>query len=135
MKKFAKMLPMLFVVSVICLTVVKKIHAGTQYNWGTATGVSWTTPDDTVAVKNQWLQIGNTTTTVAAVSTPTFNTSTIAVIKASTPTQVGNVVFCLDCTMATLCISTSTAGSENGGTLSYVTVGSSAPTNTRIKCN
>jgi len=129
--KLLFVLPIVFIMGMVGVVSVK---AATQYNWGTSTGANWTTPDDTTTTKNQFLQIGNSATSVVAVSTPTINFTTLASMKASTPTSRGNVLIILDALSTTLCVSTNTTGSPNGGSLNWIAAVSSSVTNAKTPC-
>lgn len=102
-----------------CLTIglAGVIYAGNQYNWGTSTGASWVTPDDTAVLPNQVLVIGSTTTypTVLAKSTATFiggpvlPSITLTQVNITTPTAVGQILYCSNCVSTPLIISTGTS--------------------------
>lgn len=134
MKKYIRWTPIILVFSVISFVCIKKLHAAIQYNWGTSTGGSYQTPDDTTNKTNQFLQIGAGSQVIVANSTPTINATTLAVVNASTPTSVGQFVFILDAVSSSLCVSTTTLGSPNGGTVSWIAAISSAAANGKTAC-
>ena len=102
----------MFAVSYIVLAA-GLAYAGTQYNWGTSNGASWVTPDDTT------VQLGQALVVTSSVPYPTVGTSsntamgimskTTAQLKAYTPTFVGQIAYCSDCTNTILVVSTGTS--------------------------
>lgn len=90
------------------------VKAGNQYNWGTNTGGSWITPDNTNIQYGQALVITSTTNPPAVGTSSTtpvgFGGFTITQINASSPTMVGLVVFCNNCSNTPLCVSTGATG-------------------------
>jgi len=140
MKKLQKPLFLIAVVMGLALISIKVAMAGNQYNWGTSTGGSWSTPDDTAVMKNQVLQIGANATPSVVASTnvtiigtltvtgaqtnlssmtvngsitipPTFGL-TLAQLSALTPTTTGQITTCTNCTVTLLVIAT---GTTTGG--------------------
>lgn len=90
------------------------VHAGNQYNWGTTLGGAWITPDNSTVANNQILQISGSTntpaivanTTVTYVGGPVLYGITIAQITALTPSATGQLIFCKDCAITNVCVST-----------------------------
>ncbi len=105
-----KKLLMFAVVALFGLTSL--VIAGTQRNWGTSTGGSWNTPDDTNVLPGQVLIIGSTTTTPTVLTSTTsavgLGGQTLAQINQSTPSATGQILYCSDCTQTPLVISTGT---------------------------
>lgn len=88
------------------------VRAGTQYNWGTSTGANWITPDNTTLQYGQALVVTSTNPAAVGTSSTTpmgIGSFTITQINASTPTSLGQIVFCNNCTQTLLCVSTETA--------------------------
>lgn len=87
------------------------VNAGNQYNWGTSTGANWITPDNTTLQYGQGLVITSTNPAAVGTSSTTpmgLASFTITQINASTPTTIGQIVFCSNCTQTLLCVSTET---------------------------
>lgn len=107
---------------VMGMGLVYKLYAGTQYNWGTSTGGSWITPDDT-AVKPGSFVVATSSVPPVLTTTgqPWLQSQTIAQINASTAVFTGQIVFCSDCVQSKVCIATGTAGASQ-----WEIVGSSA---------
>lgn len=88
------------------------VYAGV--NWSTVTGGAWYTPNDATATAGQPIVIGSggganavassTASVSALIITNSYN---LAYINALTPSATGQIVFCTNCTMSPVCISTS----------------------------
>lgn len=110
-------------------------YAATQYNWGTSTGGSWITPDETATTPNAFVVVTSTVPPVmVATGQPWLQSRTITQINAATATAVGQLVFCSNCITSPICISTGTAGSIDGGFNQFVVVASTPGSAVYRKC-
>lgn len=122
---------LMFVVAAVMIGVVGVIYAGTQYNWGTSTGSNWITPDNTNIQSGQILVIGSTvpypSVTTSSTTAAALGGFTIAQIQQSTPTIVGAILYCSDCTATPVCVSTGITTKN-----SYAAISSTSTTNKNI---
>lgn len=85
------------------------VYAGNQYNWGTSTGSSWSTPDDTAVAVGAPLQIGQTNTPYvrAGGAALTIFSVSSTTISSLTPGTTGQLIFeASGLTAPSLCLST-----------------------------
>lgn len=103
-------------VSVGLFALVCTVKAGNQYNWGTSTGANWITPDNTTIQYGQALVITSTNPAAVGVSSTTpvgLGGFTINQINASSPTALGQIVYCSNCTQTLVCVSTGTGAAQD----------------------
>lgn len=122
MKKLGIVVGVMFIVGVAAFKLFAA--AGNQYNWGTSTGGSWSTPNDTTTVVGQPLQIGSTGLPVvvagnAPLSLVYLSSAAIAVL---TPGTTGQIVYCSNCINTTICVATGTAAGTVAGGSSWASV-------------
>lgn len=90
--------------------VAAAVYAGPGYNWSTGSGANWVTPDTSNIQQGQALVITSTTpypTISTSSTTPVgLGVFTIAQINALVPTMKGQIVFCSNCTVSPVCVST-----------------------------
>lgn len=73
------------------MTVAGLAYAGNQYNWGTSTGASWSTPDDTTVTANQALSIGNSSASPIVIPANAISLGS-SIVAQSTAVTTGNSV-------------------------------------------
>lgn len=123
-----KLIPML----VVGLIVIGVAYASNQYNWGTSTGGSWSTPDDTTVKAGAALQIGSggganvITSGSYPLGIPVTSTQTLVAL---TPPNTGYIAMVTNGLLKNeICVSTGVLASQ------WAILQTSAPTNSLLAC-